>query len=104
MAAARLARPGDGRSRLDQIEPARDVRIGGQRSFIARQHEPGAVDPAPRRDVNDGVFTADDVGAAFMISDVMDGADVGVVQRRGRTGFAPETAQGIRTSPAESTF
>jgi hypothetical protein len=31
-----------------------------------------------------------------MISDVMDGADVGVIQCRGRTGFAPETAQGIR--------
>ena len=40
----------------------------------------------------------DDVGAAFLIADVVDGADVGMVESGGGAGFALEAAQSLRVA------
>ena len=38
----------------------------------------------------------DDEGLIAVLADLVNGADVGVIQRRRRTGFATETLQGLR--------
>jgi len=37
-----------------------------------------------------------DVGLSVLLANVVNGADVGMIQRRGGLRFAPETAQGLR--------
>ena len=49
---------------LDPREPALEIGVGGQRLVLARQHCGGTIQPAPGRDVDDGVVVADDVVAA----------------------------------------